>query len=150
MPLPNTRVIGNTWSTHHRSTAVGQLTATGRIDRPASGGAATFDESTGRTTPADPTVIYGPDPIRVQRLQQAVSDSSTTVTSREQTIRQYQVTVDIAKATTAIAVNDIVTVTACDDDPHLVGQPLRVRDIRIGSLAWQRDLLCEDIAPTTR
>lgn len=148
MPLPNTRVIGDDWSQHHRPTAVGQLTATGRIIRPASGAAAVFNESTGRSVAPSPTTVYGPGPIRVQRLPQAVSDSTTG--DREQTIREYQVTVDFDRATTPLAVNDIAIVDVSPDDPHLVGRALRVRDVRLGTLAWQRDLLCEDVAPTTR
>lgn len=149
MPLPNTKVIGDDWSRHHRPTAVGQLTAVGTIKRPASGATAAFDELLGRNVLPAPAVVYD-GPMRAQRLQQAVSQSTTTTADREQTIREYQVTVDIDRATTRLLVNDIVTVTACTDDPHIVGQPLRVRDVRLGTLAWQRDLLCEDIAPTTR
>lgn len=149
MPLPNTRVIGDGWSRHHRPTATGAMTATGTIVRPPSAATAVFDEVAGRSVlPAAATLYDGI--MRVQRLAQAVSDSTTTTADREQTIREYQVSVDIDAATTPLQVNDIVTVTACADDPHLVGQPLRVRDVRLGTLAWERDLLCEDIAPTTR
>lgn len=150
MPLPNTRVIGDNWSRHHRPTANGQLAlADGTIVRPPSGADAVFDEEAGRSVlPAAATIYDGP--FRVQRLAQAVSDSTTTTADRELTIREYQVTVDIERATTAIQINDVVELYRCPDDPHLVGHPLRVRDVRLGTLAWQRDLLCEDIAPTTR
>lgn len=149
MPLPNTRVIGDTWSRHHRPTATGAMTATGTIVRPPSGATAVFDEAAGRSVLPDPATLYA-GIMRVQRLAQAVSDSTTTTADRELTTRQYQVSIDIDAATTVLQINDIVTVTVCADDPDVVGRPLRIRDVRLGTLAWERDLLCEDIAPTTR
>jgi len=147
MPLPNTKVFHPDWSARHYAVAEGQLTAQGTITRPMP---AVFNELLGYEVPAAPQVLYD-GPLRVQRLP--LSSLPTTIADREVIIREYQVTMPLAvngRNTAAIQANDIVTVTGSDDDPQLVNRPLRVRDVRIGSLVWQRDLLCEDLGPTTR
>ena len=35
-----------------------------------------------------------------------------------------------------------VTITACPDDPNLVGRTLSIEDIQHGSTNWTRDLIC--------
>jgi hypothetical protein len=121
------------------------MTATCIITRPASAAAATFDEFTGRSAlPAADELYSGA--CRVQRSEPAPSPLQ--VGDREVPVRQYNVSIPAGGEATAV--NDIVEITACDGDAQLVGRRLRIRDVRFGSLTWQRDLVCEDLAPTTR
>lgn len=145
MPLPNTRVIPDGWSAHHRPTAEGAMTAEGIITRAASSGTALFDETLGISTPPAAIVVYD----GVLRLQRSGADErQTTVADREVTIRDYQVSYPTSGAPSQG--NDILTITACGDDPLLVGQTLRIRDARIGSLTWQRDYIAEHRPNVTR
>ena len=140
MPLPNTKVIHPDWSAHHYAVADGQMTAEGTITRP---GTPVFDELLGRNVLPAPGLIYD-GPMRVQRVQPSAAAAARMVADREVVIREYQVGLPLSVngvATKPVQVNDVVTV---------IGLVLRVRDIRDGSLLWQRDLSCEDIAPTTR
>jgi hypothetical protein len=108
-----------------------------------------FNELLGYEVTATPLNLYA-GPLRVQRIMFA---APVDVADREVIIRQYQVTMPLAlggRDTAVIQTNDIVTVTGSDDDPQLIGRPLRVRDVRVGSLVWQRDLMCEDVGPTAR
>lgn len=147
MPLPNHKVIPDGWAAHHRPTAEGKHTATGTITRPASGATVTFDETAGRVVIPDPTTIYT-GPMGVRRLDTNLIGIPMVAGDREQIVRLYRVAVPVT--VTAVEGNDIVTVTECADDPAVVGRPLRVRDVRVGSVAWERLLMCEDITPTAR
>ena len=151
MPLPGTRVIHALWSAHHRAVAEGQLTATCAVRRPASGGQSPpFDEARGYSVPPDPTTLYE-GPCRVQRLQPALSATELQIAGRELVIREYMVVLPKdAVPGDGVAVNDLIVIVECPDDRTLEGHSLRVRDIRQGSLIWQRDLTCEDISPATR
>lgn len=147
MPLPGTKVILPGWSAHHYAVARGQMTAQGTIVRPMP---AVFDELLGAEVEPQPQQLYA-GLLRIQRL--AIGSAPVVVGDREVIVRGYQVTMPLKVSgidTAAIQTNDIVTVTVNPDDPYLVGRPLRVRDVRVGSLVWQRDLVCEDIGPTTR
>lgn len=126
------------------------MTAEGIVTRP--GGTPVFNELLGYSVTPEPSQLYA-GPIRVQRMQPALSASAATIADREVIIREYQVNLPLTvdgRATPPMQTNDLVAVTACDDDPDLIGKVLRVRDVRLGSLVWQRDLLCEDTAPTSR
>lgn len=143
MPLPNSKVIPDGWSEYHRPTAELVLTAAGELRRP--GHQTGFDETIGRSQYGDP-LPYHAGPCRIQSV--ARNQGAADVGDRQVTIRPYRVSwpADIPE----VRVNDQVKVTACSDDPQLVGHTLRVVDIPNGSLLWQRDVECEDITPTTR
>lgn len=151
MPLPNHRLIPAGWSAHHRPTAEGRFTATGTVTIPASAADATFDEELGYTTPGAATTVYT-GPMSVQRLPVGSNVSTVQVGGREVIIRPYRVSLPIDGPTRAVPVGAIVTITdeGPGGDPDLVGRPLHVREVPLNTLAWQRDLLCEDPAPTTR
>lgn len=149
MPLPNTRVIHPDWSNRNRPVAEGTMTGTCTITRAASTSTVpAFDEVLGVSIPPTPTAVYG----GICRVQRAVaSEAHPTVADREVTQRDYYVMLPVAQADAVeIQVNDIVTFNTMPDDPTLVGRVMRVRDVRAGSLLWQRDLVCEDTTPTTR
>lgn len=126
------------------------MTATGTLQRPSS--AATFDEATGRSTYPAPTVLWTsvpPDPgIRVQRLSRRAIGRGDQVGGRTVEVQMYQVSIPVAAPEPQI--NDQIVITANPDDPYLVGKTLRVVEVRLGSLLWQRDMTCEEITPTTR
>lgn len=125
------------------------MTALGTITR---SGPPVFNELFGHDVQPAPQKLYD-GALRVQRMQPALSASALAVADRELIIREYQVSIPLAvdgRVTAPIATNDLVTMYWSGDDPHLVGRVLRVRDVRLGSLLWQRDLLCEDIAVTSR
>lgn len=143
MPRPGTPVIHPQWSEHHRPTADGQMTAECSIDRPSH--VATLNETTGRSTYPAATNLYA-GPCRFQAGPRL--STPTTVGGTQATQHRYAVAVPATVG--GIQINDQVTVTACTDDPSMVGRVLRVVDVLEGSLLWQRDLICEDTTPTTR
>jgi hypothetical protein len=145
--LGNTRGLHPRWETHHRPTAEEFLTATVKILRHSSGG--TFNEATGRTAYPDPALIYE-GPARIQRMAQL---------NRADDIGDRQVvtggaTVSLPTSAAEVYVGDEVQVVTYRDpdsgDPHLVGRPLWVHEVRPGSLLWQRDLVALDAPPTAR
>lgn len=147
--LPNTQVFLPDWSTHHHATAEGRMTAEGTVTRP---GDPVFDELAGREVQPAPTVIYD-GPLWVQRMDPGAVAAAINIADRQVMVREYAVGLPLAVngvVTAPILVNDLVTVTGCDDDQYVVDRPLRVRDVRLGTLVWQRVLICEDVAPTTR
>lgn len=149
MPLPNTRVIHPDWSRHHRPVAEGAMTGECVITEAASTGTvAEFDETLGVSAPPTPTVVYR----GICRVQRAIAtESHPTIADREVTLRDYYVMLPVAApGATQVEVNHIVEFTVMADDPTLVGRTMRVRGDRRGSLLWQRDLVCEDITPTSR
>lgn len=145
-PLPNTRVIPAHWSEHHRPTAEGGMTAEGIITRaPSAGASAAFDEDLGISVPPAATVVYS----GVLRLQRSGADERQLQTAdREVTIRDYQLSYPTDGSPSQV--NDMLTITACPDNPAIVGETLRIRDARIGSLSWQRDYIAEHRPNVTR
>lgn len=149
MPLPNHKAIPDGWSAHHAPVVRGTMTATGVITLPASAGDATFDETAGRTIPAQPTVIYDPGPMRVQRLSNATS-RQVEVGGRTVTVRTYQISLPLDGPLIDVPGGAIVIVTECDDDPTLIGRPLHVQEAPPGSLMWHRIFRADDLEPTHR
>jgi Family of unknown function (DUF6093) len=87
-----------------------------------------------------------PGPLRYQgfcrvqrRNQQTVAGI---VTEQELPAMVYEVAID--KDTDTVQTRDIVTVTACVEDPQLVGQELAVRGVVKGSMRSERILFCID------
>lgn len=147
MPLPGTRVIPRGWSAHHRPTANGAMTGECTItEAPAGRAVPVFDEALGYSPAPEQHPLYA-GPCRVQRG--LANESQVVVADREVTLRTYQVSIPI-DGTDPIATNALVTMTVCEDDPQLVGAALRVRDVRAGTLAWERDLICDLVQATTR
>lgn len=118
------------------------MTATCEIRRPSS--ASTYDETAGKSVYPAPTVL-ATSPCRVQRLPMRGGDQP--VGDRNITLQRYQINVpaDISD----VRVNDQIVVTT-STDTSLVGAVVRVREIRLGTLRWQRDLICDEDVPTTR
>lgn len=135
MPLPNTRVIPQGWSAHHRPTAAGTMTGTCTITAPGGEGTTGPD---GDWTPGTGTTVYD-GPCRLQALTtneriEAAGDTQTTV-------RRYLISVQ--HDTDRIENGATVTITAARD-AEAVGMTLRVVDVRYGSEQWQRDLIAEE------
>lgn len=136
MPIPGSSPIHPRFVEHHRPVATGTMTADVVITRPGAG-AGTFDPVTRKTTPPAATTTYT-GPARVQtmlRVNQPVEFGGQQVS-----LHRYQVSIEWSGV---VRVDDAVTVTAASD-PALVGRRLRVIDVIVSSLEWQRDLLCED------
>lgn len=144
MPRPGSHVIHLDWARHHRPVAAATHTATVAIRRPG-GTPGVFDPDTGRT-PVEPFTSHHSGTARIQVLTAA--EQETLVGGQEVTTLGYRVTVDHDAATGAVdfAVNDLVDVTAVDDngDPTLVGRTLTVVAVARGSLAWERVLAATD------
>jgi hypothetical protein len=145
MPRPGTPVIPVNWSEHHRPTVEKTMTATVTLQRPS--GVFTTDEVAGRSVPADPQVLWTGQ-SRIQRFSRRTSGTEPQVGGRFIGVEMYQVSLpaDVPEP----ALNDQVVATVSGDDPQLVGKVLTVREIRLGSLIWSRDLMCEEIMPATR
>lgn len=141
MPLPGTHVIHPRFQSAHRRTAEAAMTVQISFARPGSGTPGAFDPATGtRGAPTGPQSL-----LRTAARVQATAAADHPVNAAEQvvTLRTYQVSVpwDV----TGLQVDDVGTVTAIgeDDDPDLLGARLRVRDVVVGSITWQRNLICE-------
>lgn len=142
MPLPNSRVIPLGWEAHHAPVAEGQMTATCEVRRPSS--AATFNETTQGSDYPEPTALYTTR-CRAQRLPMRGGDQP--IAGRDVVLQRYQV--NLPRDVTAPRVNDQIVITECTD-PTLTGLILRIREVRSGTLRWQRDLMCEEVTPMTR
>lgn len=143
MPRPNTPVIPANWSEHHRPTVNATMTADVELRRPSS--AATFDEAAGKSVYPAPALLWS-GVARVQRLSRRGGDKE--IGDRFALVQLYQVSLPADAAEPNV--DDQFTVTASADDPSLVGKIMRIREVRLGSLIWSRDLTCEEVAPTTR
>jgi hypothetical protein len=143
---PGTGVFDPNWQFYHRPLAESQMTAVCVITRPASSAVGVYDEAAGKTVFPPATPLYN-GPCRVQVVPQR-SIGAGTVGERETVKRRYNVCVPAS--VTGLAVHDTLTVTVCDGDASLVGQPLWIADVTDGTQIWQRDLVCEELEPTTR
>jgi hypothetical protein len=141
MPLPGTHVIHPRWSAHHQPTAEGGRTAVATITRAGTGDGTynTSGPNIGQTTPPARVTIASRVKVRVQATTAA---DAAMVADQVVTRRPYLVAVPADVA--AVLVDDLVTLDECDNDPQLVGRPLRVRDVHYGTEIWQRDLICQD------
>ncbi len=143
--LSNTRVIHPAFQAHHRPVTDGAMSATCVITRPASSGTPAFSEAAATSQhPAPATVYDGKCRITVR----SVAPTGEVVADR--TVYPAEYIVSIPADAPAAQVNDLVRITACAGDPALVGLRLTVGQVRHGSIAWQRDLICDLSQPTTR
>lgn len=142
MPLPNTRVIPEGWSAHHRPVAEGGMTATVQVRHPG-GTPGEFDPVTGTR----PNVPHAPHHTGQARIQVApvFGGGEAVAGGQEITTVAYLVAIEL-DGSDECKVDDLVKVTAVDDngDPALVGRTLTVTGVARGSLAWERDLVCTD------
>lgn len=144
--LRNTRLIHKRFEQHHHRTAEGQLTAECVITRPASGPTPpVFDEITGRSILPKPAEVYA-GPCRLQR--EPIFEAQRDVADRTTIADGYRLILPASAA--EVRVNDLITMTACDGDPDLVGKLLHVTNVYRGSITWQRDIRCDLYVPTTR
>lgn len=106
---------------------------------------ASFDEDAGRSVYPDPVILWT-GPARIQRIARRGGDQE--IGARFVIVQMYQISVpaDVPE----IQINDQADTIVCADDPFLLGKLLRVREVRLGSLIWSRDLICEEPTPTTR
>lgn len=140
-PLPNTKVIPDGWSAHHRPIVAQTFGAAVSIRRPG-GTAGDFNETTGvrEYTLADPHYVGG---ARIQ--VQPIMGGDLNAGEQRVTVVGYLVVVDRDTSTDA-QVDDVVLIDNVDDngDPAMIGRELRVSGVAIGSLAWERDLTALD------
>lgn len=138
MPLPGTKVIHPSFSTHHEVTAEGAMTATGSITRrPTAPG--TMNSTTGVVTyPAD-TVIAVLVPARIQAAPGVLRPG----VSGAQVVTQHAYLVQVPSATTGVKVDDVFTVLT-SNDPNLTGRVLRITDVSFGSEGFTLDLGAKD------
>lgn len=143
--LPNTRVIHPLFEQHHRPVTVDAMTAECAITRPASAGTPVFDEATATSQHPAPASIYS----GVCRITRAPLSATTTVVA-DRPVNNARYVVGIPADAPPVQDGDIITITACEGEPAIVGQPMVVTDSSHGSITWQRDLLCDFSQPTTR
>lgn len=100
---------------------------------------ASFDDETGTVTPPTSTTVYTGGcrvwPTQTQDRVVVTADEAVTVRSVRAAIPWDE---------TDTAVDDVLTVTACDD-PRLVDRPLRITDVEVTTYQAGRILRCEDI-----
>lgn len=139
------RVIPTDWSAHHRPLLTGTRDATVTLRRPG-GTPGEFNEATG-TYPSVPFPAYfglGATEANARIQVLSVGDQERLAAEQQVTTLGYAVMID--HAVDGMQLNDVVTVTAMDNngDPWLVGREMSVEAIEGGSLHWERRLLCTD------
>lgn len=139
MPRPGTPVFHRDWSAHNRPTAGLQCTAACVITRPSTE-AGVFDPVTGKTTLLPPVTVYT-GPCRVQSAT-SLQPSEEVFAGESVQVVDYRVT--LPWPVDGLQVDDRVQVTESLEDPSLLAVELRVRQIVRGTLAWQRDLICDE------
>lgn len=145
MPLPNTKVIGPDWQTHHEPVALGQLTATISIYVPDQVGARPVGAD--RTGYGAPTLIYtGPGRVQAHDIggRVEVRNAADALTTKG----AYQIT--LPKIETELKVNYLIVVDADADNPQLVGLTFILVDFGRSSLSWQLDLGVDLVEPSSR
>jgi hypothetical protein len=138
---PGSQVIPTGWEAHHAPVPAGAMTAQCQIWRPPTPGTGTYDPVAGKHTPADHTLVWGPGPCRLQPL--LFRPSSKDVGERQRFMRRYLVVVPLDVP--QLLVGDRVTITDATD-PEAVGLKARIESFPNTSLAWERDLICEEVA----
>ena len=103
--------------------------------------AAAFNPATGGYTQPDPVDVYA-GKCRVQ-VTDALNEQTPEYGGREVTLQQAIVSVPIDA--TGIQVGDVVTITAANYDPELVGVTYRVLAIHRKTHATARRLRCEEV-----
>jgi hypothetical protein len=103
-------------------------------------GGTTFDENTGRETPASPTAVYT-GPCKVQRRNVAEQASE----AGERLVTTQAVEIHVPIAATGIRVGDAAEVTAAALDPALVGRRFRVTGLADKTFATARRLRAEEV-----
>lgn len=138
---PGTPVIPQSWSQAPRVIVGKTMTGRCEIRRPGAVKSSTFNTTTG-TYPMTPPAPHFTGPTRVQVLN--AQERAQLVGDQPVTTVGYRVVVPLDA--NLVEVDDVVTVTCTDDngDPVLVDHELIVRSFAVGSLAWERDLICTD------
>lgn len=137
---PGTQVIPTGWSDAPRQIMRRTWTAAVSIRHPG-GTQGPFDPDTG-TYPSVPFPPHYVDGARIQVL--STQEQEQLVAEDEVTTVAYRVVVDL-DTSTETRVGDVVLVDSLDTsigDPLTVGQELVVRSYGVGSMAWERDLIC--------
>lgn len=134
MPLPSTKVIHPRWSDHHAPVPAGAMTATCTAYI---GGEGSWDPVNG-ATPGETTPLYV-GPCRAQALNRSAGEAD----SAGQPVVEHPYLVVINRDAAELPIGTRVLIDTCPDDPQLVGKVLTVADITMGSLRWERDLLCD-------
>jgi hypothetical protein len=115
------------------------MTAEGRIVRPA--GPGPWNPQTGEVDELPGQVIYT-GPCRIQAQASAVLDAQAA--GQEVTSRTYLVAIRHDAPEVRAGESGDVFIADEASDPYLVGRPMRIVDIQLGSLRWERDLICRD------
>lgn len=133
-PLPGSHVIHPRMLPALSTIAQNAQTGAGRLLSPS--GTSTFDATTGRSTPAAPTVMY----VGTCRVQPKQRMAAPVVHAGEQpvTLPDFQITVPIS---VAAEVHMLWEMTACTDTA-LVGKTFTVLDVAYGTLQAERHLVC--------
>ena len=137
-PFDTTTIIPAGWSQHHQPVVVGAMNATVTITDPARTTPGEWNPYEQVYDPPTPHVVATDQPARIQRL---LSDTQDRQAGQELTTRRYlvQLPADVPD----IEVDHQVHVTACPNDPHLLGHALTVLDVQHGSERFTRDLTCQ-------
>jgi hypothetical protein len=141
MPLPGSRVLHPAFQAAHRPAAEQAMTVRITFARPGAGVPGAFDPATGTRAARS-----GARPVAVTKARvQATASADRTTVAGEQVITLRGYTVSVPVEVTGLRVDDVATVTSIgpEDDPDLLGARLRVRDVVVGSITWQRVLVCE-------
>lgn len=130
---PGTPVIPTQWAAGHRPVVDKTGTAGCKLRKPGTTQQWDPDTDQNLSVPYDP---YYDGTARVQAL--ATQAREVTVAADPETIAQYLI---VVPASVSPATDDLVEI-ADSGDPLLDGQVLRIVQVAMGSLRFERDLFC--------
>jgi hypothetical protein len=141
VPLPGTRLIHPAMQAHLGPVAEGAMTATVDLYDPADIPTPVYDRDTGHTVQPDQVPAFARVPARVQSLARGQGEGVADAVGEDVITPPYLVAVPHQLVA---GEGWTVQVTACPDDPTMVGRRLTVRRVAYASARIQRDLFCDD------
>ena len=144
MPFPGTRILPHGWSQHHAPAIATAANGTCVVIDPTRSTPGALDPATGARPAATPHYVAGTPaaPIRC-RIQALASAHDTRQADQASTERAYLVQLVDADLSSVPDIEEghIVRVVAAENDPHLTGVDLTVRDVQHGTERFTRDLV---------
>ncbi len=145
-PLPNSRVVGPDWQSHHEPVVRGAMLSTIRYLRPDLTGTRALGDV--RTEFAEPEELYeGVARVQAHDIGGRVEVRNTA--DMIQTKGAYRVSLPKSVEFDPL-VRDLVLIIADPENPTLVGRTLAVVDFGRSTLSWEWYLGCDMHVPTVR
>lgn len=140
MPLPSTRIIHPSWSSHHQAAV--ETSLTGELVITAFPGTGDWDPVTGAVAGAEGATLYS-GAFRLQALRGSDAPAIDTA-GQPLTAQTYQLS--LPASAPVVPPGSRARVSLCQDDPALVGRSLSVLSAEVGSQRFERTYVVELVA----